>query len=677
MQRFAHRIILRHRCDGGTMDSWHDEVFFGIHYDLHAKAEDTELGANLTHEHLRERFRETRPDWVQCDCKGHPGWTSWPTTVGSTSPGVVRDAVRIHRDVTNELGIRLGMHYSGVIDKWATELHPEWLITNADGSRDDSGRTCPHSKYADELMIPQMLELVDKYDVDGFWVDGDNWGTRPCWCESCKAGFIDRTGLREVPVKQDEENWAEWIAYHRELFVEYVTKYADAVHATKPSCAVCSNWMYTARQPDPISAPVNYLSGDYTFDWGAYRAAIEGRMLDNRNFSWDLMVWGFSKTIINGVQTKLWQFKTPVHLKQEVSEVIALGGAIMVYAKSERDGHITNWQNRTVAEVGDFCRERKALCFRTQSASEAAILHPAESFYEVSDPLFLFGSAIEPVEGALHGLLENHISTDIITLDRASTDLADYRLLIVPERQGLSAETVDTIRKYAVAGGNVIISGEFLSREHPDLCGCRYVSTSDPVEGVGFLPVAVGDRAVCFMGKWATVATEEGTETVEYFLKIQESGEVDTNRPFITRITMGEGSITAIHGPFFKNYFTRHYPYQRELIGTIIDGLNIDWKVSIDASRRVELIQRKRNGNLYLNLLNRGANEYLGPNRVMIDELSPTSAVKVRVVSDGAPKAVELHPGGTSLDWSYLDGAISFVVPEVAIHDIVEIDFHG
>src|SRR5271157_6138247 len=37
--------------------NWHEEAFFGIHYDLHANAQDTELGPELTSEHLRERLR--------------------------------------------------------------------------------------------------------------------------------------------------------------------------------------------------------------------------------------------------------------------------------------------------------------------------------------------------------------------------------------------------------------------------------------------------------------------------------------------------------------------------------------------------------------------------------------------------------------------------------------------
>ncbi|MEJ7902216.1 MAG: hypothetical protein WKF63_10235, partial [Thermomicrobiales bacterium] len=66
------------RASSDTTERWHDDAFFGIHYDLHAHAGDTELGRELTVEHLVERLERVRPDWIQCDCKGHEGFTSWP-----------------------------------------------------------------------------------------------------------------------------------------------------------------------------------------------------------------------------------------------------------------------------------------------------------------------------------------------------------------------------------------------------------------------------------------------------------------------------------------------------------------------------------------------------------------------------------------------------------------------
>jgi len=41
--------------------NWHDEAFFGIYYDLHANADDTELGRELTVEHVTIRLRRPEP----------------------------------------------------------------------------------------------------------------------------------------------------------------------------------------------------------------------------------------------------------------------------------------------------------------------------------------------------------------------------------------------------------------------------------------------------------------------------------------------------------------------------------------------------------------------------------------------------------------------------------------
>ena len=92
-------------------EKWWEKAFFALHYDLHANGNDTNLGAELTHEHLLKQIKKVNPDMVQCDCKGHHGYSSYPSKVGNPSPGIVRDALRIHRDVTRELGIPLSVHF--------------------------------------------------------------------------------------------------------------------------------------------------------------------------------------------------------------------------------------------------------------------------------------------------------------------------------------------------------------------------------------------------------------------------------------------------------------------------------------------------------------------------------------------------------------------------------------
>ena len=653
-------------------DNWHTHVFFGLHYDLHAQATDTELGRELTHEHLRERLLRVKPDWIQCDCKGHAGYTSWPTQIGSPSPGIITDALRIHRDVTRELGIKLGMHYSGVWDTRAIELHPDWALIHTDGSADPNF-TCRLSGYVDELMIPQMLEVVEKYDVDGFWVDGENWASRPCWCERCQAEFQRRTGLQEVPKAAGDEHWLAWLAFHRDLFAEHVTRYTEAVHARKPDCLICSNWMYTLRQPEAVCAPVDYLSGDYSPSWGADRAAVEGRVMDGRGMTWDLMAWGFTR-VSTGGQMSPWVMKPATHLCQELSEVIALGGAVMVYNQPQRSGWLTGWHQELLGEVAAWCRERQEACFRTQSAAEGGILHLASHYYTCNDPLFNLGSAHEPVEGALHALLENQLSADIILEHDAPGRMGRYKLVIVPGQTQLSDQMKSALFEHARAGGAVLLSGGHLAVEAADLVGAE---PGEPAaergpESSWYLPVE--GRAVPVSGPWQPVRALPGTDVWAYLMGQQEPEKDATEQPAITARRVGAGWIIAVHGPLFRSYFRGHYPLLRRFIRGLVARLELPWEVTVEGPAWLEVIPRRREGNLLVNLINRGAGETLSPSRAIVEQVPPIENITLRIRCPESPRAVTLVPANEGLQWSHRDGLLTVHIPSVEIHEVLSVD---
>ncbi|OGG51164.1 MAG: hypothetical protein A3F84_19310 [Candidatus Handelsmanbacteria bacterium RIFCSPLOWO2_12_FULL_64_10] len=646
-------------------EKWMADAFFGIHYDLHANAQDTELGRELTHDHLRAALRKVRLDWIQCDCKGHPGYTSWPTRVGSASPGVVRDALRIHRDVTRELGIRLGMHYSGVWDTRAVELHPDWAVVGPDGKRSPD-HTCRLSPYADELLIPQMLELIETYDIDGLWVDGENWASRPCWCDRCRAEFTKRTGVTAIPTAPGQPDWGRFLALHREVFIEYVARYTDAVHARKPACLVCSNWLYTARQPDPIQAPVDYLSGDFDHAFGADRAAIEGRVMDARGLPWNLMAWGFTKTRAMG-ETPPWTMKTATHLCQEVSEVIALGGAVMVYNAPQRTGWLTGWHQDLLAEVSRFCHARKEACFRTQTVPQAAVLHLASHTYAHNAPLFNYGEALQPVEGALHALLENHWSTDVL-LEDALKRLRDYPLAVVPEQTRLTEATRRALEGYVEGGGKLVLSGDWIARGHGAWLGVE--ATGDPIPQTC---LAVGHEATPVSGPWQPVRLK-GAEAYACHMTNQDPGKDRTDRPAVTLRRVGDGVVAAIHGPIFRDYYLGHYPRLRRFIGDLLNSLGVERLVELKASPRLELALRQKEDRLVVNLINRGAGEMLNPRRVIVEELLPVREVEVRVRRDRPPRSVRVAPEGTAFTWSHADGVVTVALPAVEIHCAIVVE---
>ncbi|MGD0158619.1 MAG: hypothetical protein ABSB50_21230, partial [Terracidiphilus sp.] len=102
------------------------DCFFGLHFDLHPTARDKDLGRDLTDAMVSHLLDACRPDFVEYDSKGHPGYLGYPSRTGMSAPGIVQDSLAIWRRVTAALGVAFYNHFSGVLDGLAVVKHPEW-----------------------------------------------------------------------------------------------------------------------------------------------------------------------------------------------------------------------------------------------------------------------------------------------------------------------------------------------------------------------------------------------------------------------------------------------------------------------------------------------------------------------------------------------------------------------
>lgn len=92
------------------------DSFFGLHFDFHASLEDKHIGETFTYGMIDSMLTTIKPDFVQVDCKGHPGISSCPTQVGTHPDSIRKDILKIWREVTAKHGVALYVHYSGVLD---------------------------------------------------------------------------------------------------------------------------------------------------------------------------------------------------------------------------------------------------------------------------------------------------------------------------------------------------------------------------------------------------------------------------------------------------------------------------------------------------------------------------------------------------------------------------------
>ena len=250
-----------------------DEGYFGLHFDFHAQKTDSSIGASLTDEQIDSLIKLVRPDYIQVDCKGHTGISSYPTEIGFEAGGYSQDILALIRKVTARYDVPLLVHFSGVFDKEFVKAFPGQAVLDKD-NQPHPRATSFFGNYKDKYMLPQMKEVIDRYQVDGFWVDGDCWAVEPDYSKKSLANY-----------KGDISDKATFLEYNRGLFKSFLGAYVDSIHNYKNNIQIASNWAYSSHMPEPVETNVDFLSGDLSPNMSVIAAEFEGRCLRHQGKS--------------------------------------------------------------------------------------------------------------------------------------------------------------------------------------------------------------------------------------------------------------------------------------------------------------------------------------------------------------------------------------------------------
>lgn len=465
-----------------------DQSFFGIHFDFHAGSDCNEVGKNTTPAMVQTIIDKVQPDYIQIDCKGHAGYSSYPTKIGNRAPGFVGDPLRIWRNVTARNAVSLYMHYSGVWDTRAIELHPEWAAVHADGTRDKE-KTSVFGTYVDQLLVPQLKELAGDYGVDGVWIDGECWATIPDYGEKALRLFRESTGISDIPKSAADPHWYEWMQFHREGFRKYMRHYVASVRSEYPDFQICSNWAFTHHMPELVSVALDFLSGDYSPNNSVNSARFAGRYLANQGIPWDLMAWSFSYNPFPREQ------KTAVQLKREAAIVLALGGGFQAYFTQNRDGSVRLEEMQVMEEVAKFARERQPWCHQSIQIPQVALLLSTSDYHRNAKSLFPQYKGQS--QGVLQSLLESQYSVDLVSEEMLAPDMSRFPIIVIPEWENISPVFCADLVEYAKEGGSLLVIGRETSEYFATLSGVkidgnRFVYSSLGKGKIGFLPFAIG-----------------------------------------------------------------------------------------------------------------------------------------------------------------------------------------
>lgn len=664
-----------------------DHVYFGLHYDLHANANDTDLGTRTDPETLIPLLKLMNPDWVQTDCKGHPGMTSWFSEVpdATISPGTVKDAMAGWRAATRELGIPLHCHYSGIWDQAASIKHPEWCVVDKDGTVLDSGIEeasfpprkgimSPFSDYVDKLLIPQMLELIDRYGVDGFWVDGEIWAVNADYSDAAKKAFTDKTGITEIPQQVGDPYWNEWMQFQRDAFHNYVTHYCDAVHKHKPGVRVCSNWLQTFRHPGEPTVPTDWISGDNVWVWGMDGSRCETRFISTRGKPWDIMLWGFYKIGPLGDRRMPWVFKPVQMLQQEASVTLALGGNVQIYEHGGklRNGELPPWRMARMGEVGEFVRARRELCQHTETIPQVAILHSEHHYYtDFERPFPNPNERGTPVKAATFALLENHYGVDILDEWALLPRLDDFALVVAPERNKMSEDMVQALKRYVERGGNLLVTGaDAYDRFGGEFLGAESITIEEDIDY--HVPARSG-AAPIYSATWRMIKPTTAISAG----RILGSSRLDTRLleyAAATINTYGKGKVAYVPCSVFEFFYQVRYPLIREFIGDLAQRLVGKLPIRMFGPTGVDVILRRRGERTLVHLINLTSGLPNSPTAGAIDEIPFVGPITVEIDRDTPPTSVGLAFEDGDFEWNYQHGTVIARLDRLHIHAAIVVE---
>ena len=637
------------------------DAFFGLHFDLHPQATDTALGADITEEMIARLLDRARPDYVQYDCKGHAGYTGYPTKVGWPSPGIVKDSLAIWRKVTRERGVGLYIHYSGLWDSVAMQHHPEWARVDPSGKPDPDVASA-FGPYADELLIPQLKEVTVAYELDGAWVDGECWAARLDYSPAALAAWQRETGRGDAPRDRNDPDWLEWKMLHRRQFERYLCHWVDALHAVNPGLQLTSNWMYTTFAPKPVVAKLDFLSGDYSMTESVDRARVEARYLANTGMPWDLMAWGFNSPPEWG-----HNLKPAVQLQQEAAVVLMQGGGFQIYYRPTRSGYICDQVVETARQVADFCRARQEVSHKSTSVPQVALLLSSATQWDRSDAVFHPGGCLDELEGALHALLELQYSVDVLAEHQLQPRLREFPLVVVPDSYRLEEPFRQALLAYARDGGSLLLLGQQCARLFPEALGVTMQGEPEQVDA----ELATPEGFVSVPGPWQRVRLGSA-EAVAYRYATHDArrgGEVAA-----TIASCGRGRVAATYGPTARAYFRTHHPALRSLVGDLARRLFPEPAVTVDAPSCVDIsLRRTRGGQLSLHLLNL-ANAQRADRFLSTDCVPPAASIEARLRLACRPRAVHWEPGREALAWTWSEGTLAVSVPRLEIHGVVVVE---
>ena len=638
------------------------------------------------------------------------------------------------------LGIRVLAVYPPCLQGEVYEAHPEWrrIATNTREvpsvdlkEHPYGGMLCLLGPYGD-FFIDVLVEILTLHpEVAAFSFDGLHYGG-VCYCMHCREAYRRERGGEIPNVDMEDPAFRRYQHWADRRMEDLVRRMQTRIKRVKPSVALVT-WSTNAGRfghlrdiPRNMPARMNLLldAPDQEF-WmdesnrgativpsfaNAYMWAVTGHRV------------GFSEPYLMSHGNPYGKDSFPAH-EVERRMLLALTHGVFPSIAVSQSRRLQPAIYHCLAEVE---KRRPWITHKKPEPWAALVMSDNTRTFYGRHAGLVEERYLASVFGVFRAALEAHLPFTLINdWNLNPSDLAPFKILILPNTAVLNTQQVDAIREFVRQGGGLVASLDAsLCNEFGDPLGNLALAdvfgvtlagpahsipgvTADPNLDVNFarnldaaywekrknawdflrahngpldgprMNQLLDDGPVTFKGQAVRVVPRTNTVRIAGTLT-PKSGAVGEPLPAVVLNTFGRGRVAYMAAGFDAAYYLYAYPYQRELVRQLIEwAAPSPAPISVTAPMCVQAVatrQRKDGERLVVHLYNdvntTAFHALPGEDVPLREETLPIHNIEVRFKGYSI-RRVHLQPENLSLDMQTRADGISVTVPRLDVHAMV------
>ena len=416
-----------------------------IHLDFHTSPAISDVGTSFDAEEFVQTLKKAHVNSINIFAKCHHGMCYYPTKVGRMHPALQFDLMGQMITVLHKNDIRCPLYFPIGWEEDAAE-RTEWLEMGKDGipghkkpgdaSYYSWRKLCLNNPEYKAYIKKQLTELVENYEVDGFWFD--IIFQQKCICRECTKEMLSMSwdpGSEKDVLRHDD--------YVLEKFQKEMNAFVDSFHKNIPTF-YNSSWIpnsgadelaieHRSKLQDHMEIE-SLPSGEWGYNHFPYFVNYHNRHNDDvigMNGKFHLS-WGDHGSL-----------KNREALEYECFRMIANGAACSVGDQLHPRGRMNLPAYARIGEVYAEVEQMEPYLENSAKVADIGVF--------VSTDFYTRETASD--EGVMRMLMELHIPFDFIPV---TEDIGRYPLVILPDHVPMDEAFVAKLKTYLENGGKVL-----------------------------------------------------------------------------------------------------------------------------------------------------------------------------------------------------------------------------